>query len=73
VYDMQGRDVQTLVNDRLNAGTYEVSFYGSSLNSGVYFYKMGDGRFYRVKEDADDQVVITPRRTRRIRSFSLFR
>jgi hypothetical protein len=40
VYDVQGREVQTLVNERLNAGTYEVKFDGSSLNSGVYFYKI---------------------------------
>jgi hypothetical protein len=40
VYDVQGREVQTLVNERLNAGTYEVKFDGSMLNSGVYFYKL---------------------------------
>jgi hypothetical protein len=40
VYDIQGREVQTLVNERLNAGTYEVKFDGSILNSGVYFYKL---------------------------------
>jgi len=40
VYDVQGREVQTLVNERLNAGTYEVRFDGSMLTSGVYFYKM---------------------------------
>jgi photosystem II stability/assembly factor-like uncharacterized protein len=40
VYDMQGREVQTLVNERLSAGTYEVKFDGSMLTSGVYFYKM---------------------------------
>lgn len=40
VYDVQGREVQTLVNERLQPGTYETSFDGSALNSGVYFYKM---------------------------------
>ncbi|MFZ4590736.1 MAG: T9SS type A sorting domain-containing protein, partial [Ignavibacteria bacterium] len=40
VYDVQGREVQTLVNEKLNAGTYEVKFDGSMLTSGVYFYKM---------------------------------
>jgi hypothetical protein len=40
VYDIMGREVQTLVNERLNAGMYEARFDGSSLNSGVYFYKM---------------------------------
>ena len=40
VYDIQGREVQTLVSERLQAGTYEVMFDGSMLNSGVYFYKL---------------------------------
>jgi photosystem II stability/assembly factor-like uncharacterized protein len=29
VYDVQGREVQTLVNEKLSAGTYEVKFDGS--------------------------------------------
>jgi len=40
VYDVMGREVQTLVNERLQAGSYEVMFYGSGLTSGVYFYRM---------------------------------
>ncbi len=40
VYDVMGREVETLVNERLGAGTYETSFDGSGLNSGVYFYRM---------------------------------
>ncbi len=40
VYDVMGREVQTLVNESLKPGTYEVSFDGSALNSGVYFYKL---------------------------------
>ena len=40
VYDVMGREVQTLVNERLNAGTYETRFDGSMLTSGVYFYRM---------------------------------
>jgi len=40
VYDVMGREVQTLVNESLKPGTYEVSFDGSALTSGVYFYKL---------------------------------
>jgi hypothetical protein len=40
VYDIMGREVQTLVNKRLQPGTYETTFDGSMLNSGVYFYKL---------------------------------
>ena len=49
VYDVQGREVQTLVNERLNAGTYEVKFDGSMLTSGVYFYKMLSEGFTETK------------------------
>lgn len=37
VYDVQGKEVKTLVNERMNPGVYETSFDGSSLSSGVYF------------------------------------
>ncbi len=40
IYDVMGREVETLVNERLQAGTYETSFDGSGLNSGVYFYRL---------------------------------
>jgi hypothetical protein len=50
VYDVQGREVQTLVNERLNAGTYEVKFDGSSLNSGVYFYRLTTEGFTETKK-----------------------
>ena len=49
VYDIQGREVQTLVNERLQPGTYEVRFDGSMLNSGVYFYRLIAGEFSETK------------------------
>jgi len=49
VYDVMGREVQTLVNERLQAGTYETSFDGSALNSGVYFYKLITDGFSETK------------------------
>jgi hypothetical protein len=50
VYDVMGREVQTLVNERLNAGTYEVSFDGSMLTSGVYFYRLITNGFSDTKK-----------------------
>jgi hypothetical protein len=50
VYDIQGREVQTLVNERLQPGTYETSFDGSMLNSGVYFYKLVTDGFTETKK-----------------------
>ena len=38
VYDITGKEVETLINEDLTAGTYEVKFDGSKLASGIYFY-----------------------------------
>ncbi len=40
VYDITGREVQTLVNESLQPGTHSTSFDGSALNSGVFFYQI---------------------------------
>jgi hypothetical protein len=40
VYDMLGREVQTLVRGEYNAGHYPIRFNGVNLASGVYFYRM---------------------------------
>ncbi len=40
VYDLRGREIQTLVNKNLNAGTYNIRFNGEGLSSGVYFYSL---------------------------------
>ncbi len=40
VFNILGKEVTTLVNQKQNAGTYEVDFNGSGLPSGTYFYKL---------------------------------
>ena len=50
VYDVMGREVQTLVNEKLQPGTYEASFDGSMLNSGVYFNKLQAGDYTDTKK-----------------------
>ena len=50
IYDVMGREVETLVNERLQRGTYEVTFDASSLNSGVYFYKLTTDGFTETKK-----------------------
>ncbi|HEY5534901.1 MAG TPA: CHAP domain-containing protein [Ignavibacteria bacterium] len=50
VYDVMVREVQTLVNESLKPGTYEAVFYGSSLSSGVYFYKLIVEDFIEMKK-----------------------
>jgi hypothetical protein len=45
VYDLLGREVTVLVNEKKAPGIYEVQFDGSRLASGVYFYRMQAGDF----------------------------
>ena len=45
IYDITGREIQTLVKEKLNPGTYEVTFDGSNFASGVYFYQLVSGNF----------------------------
>ncbi len=49
IYDVTGREIQTLVNEMKQAGNYTVDFNGSYLASGVYFYKIQSGDFVSVK------------------------
>jgi hypothetical protein len=49
IYDITGREIQTLVSEVKQAGYYSVDFNGSSLSSGVYFYKIQSGDFISVK------------------------
>jgi hypothetical protein len=50
VYDVVGREVTVLVNERKTAGRYEVIFDGSGLASGVYFYRMTAGNFVQTRK-----------------------
>lgn len=43
VFDMLGREVATLVNDQMQAGSHSVSFDASQLTSGVYMYRLSNG------------------------------
>jgi len=49
IYDITGREIQTLVNEVKQAGYYSVDFNGSSLSSGVYFYMIKSGDFVMTK------------------------
>jgi len=40
VYDIQGKLMTELVNQRQNAGTYEVDWNGSGYSTGIYFYSL---------------------------------
>lgn len=49
VFDVLGREVATLVNERLQPGRYEVTFDASNLAGGVYFYKLQSGGLKETK------------------------
>jgi len=50
VFDILGREVETLVNEEKPAGKYEVKFNASDLSSGVYFYQLKIGSFIQTKK-----------------------
>ena len=50
VYDLLGRVVRTLVNERQNAGSHAVTFDATSLPSGAYFYRLESGTYMEVKK-----------------------
>ncbi|MCA9786293.1 MAG: T9SS type A sorting domain-containing protein, partial [Candidatus Cloacimonetes bacterium] len=50
VYNTLGQRVATVVNSSLQAGWHEVTFDGSSLASGVYYYRMLSGNFQDLKK-----------------------
>jgi hypothetical protein len=50
IFDITGREIITLVNEQLNPGTYEATFDGSNLPSGIYFYRLTAGDFTSTKK-----------------------
>jgi photosystem II stability/assembly factor-like uncharacterized protein len=50
VYDALGREIATLVNEKLNPGKYEVTFDGSNLTSGIYYYILKSGNYTETKK-----------------------
>ncbi len=50
VYDVIGREVQTLIDNNLNAGIHTVNFNKPGLSSGIYFYELIAGDFRDIKK-----------------------
>ncbi|RMD49204.1 MAG: T9SS C-terminal target domain-containing protein [Ignavibacteria bacterium] len=50
IYDVLGREVATLVNEKQSPGNYEVKFDASELSSGAYIYKITTGNFVEAKK-----------------------
>ena len=50
VYDLLGREVAALVNERKAPGSYPVKFDANGLASDVYFYRLQAGDFVQTKK-----------------------
>ena len=50
VYDILGREIQTLVNEIKTPGQYEIIFDGKDLSTGVYFYRLNFDGYSSVKK-----------------------
>jgi hypothetical protein len=58
IYDILGREIATLVNKNLEAGSHSVYWNASKMASGVYFYRLmvqtingqNEGNFIETKK-----------------------
>jgi hypothetical protein len=55
IYDITGREVQTIVNEVQSAGTYKADIRALNMSSGVYFYTLSaDG----IKIDTKKMILV---------------
>jgi M6 family metalloprotease-like protein len=50
IFDVLGREIQTLVNEFKKAGNHQVVFDASGIATGVYIYKLQAGNFIATKK-----------------------
>jgi len=50
VFDVTGKEVAVLVNETLQAGTYQTDWDASAYSSGVYFYRMVTDGFSETRK-----------------------
>ena len=50
VYDLLGREVAMLMNEKKSAGTYKVSWNAAAIPSGIYFYRLQTGSYIETKK-----------------------
>ena len=49
IYDVLGRQIETVLNDKVTPGNYSVQWDASKYSSGIYFYKLSTEKFTSVK------------------------
>jgi bilirubin oxidase len=50
IYDISGQLVETLVNEKLNAGEHEIKWNAVNQSSGVYFIRLQSGGFFETEK-----------------------
>jgi len=50
IYDVLGKEIQTLVNEIKEIGDHSIIFNASQLSSGIYFYKLQAGDFIEINK-----------------------
>ncbi|RIK56407.1 hypothetical protein DCC62_30435, partial [candidate division KSB1 bacterium] len=50
VFDVNGREVATLMDGEMPAGNHTVTFAPRDLAGGLYFYKITAGKFSRIRK-----------------------
>ncbi|MFC2093521.1 YCF48-related protein [Bacteroidota bacterium] len=50
IYNILGKEIATLVNEKLSVGSYEVNWNASEYPSGVYFYKLITEEFTNTRK-----------------------
>lgn len=50
VYNALGQEVASLINRFMEAGSHTINFNATSLNSGIYFYRLNAGQFSEVRK-----------------------
>ncbi|MBK8944144.1 MAG: T9SS type A sorting domain-containing protein [Ignavibacteriae bacterium] len=50
VFDVLGKKIKTLINEKKYPGNYKVTFNAENLPSGIYFYKLKSGKTEIVKK-----------------------
>jgi hypothetical protein len=50
IYNILGQEIETLVNDRMEAGYHSITWNGSNVASGVYLYRIKAGDYVKSKK-----------------------
>jgi flagellar hook assembly protein FlgD len=50
IYDALGKEISTLVTEKLSPGVYSVNWDGTDYPSGVYFYKLITGDYAETRK-----------------------